>query len=495
MKSFRNSLILLALIPFSAVALEVDTSAGKIDLAIGNNTDATQLVVKGSVDARDFNFISEKMSNLTSIDLSEAHIEAYKIASVKTGETNEASQLPDLAFFGSKLTSVVLPADLSAIGESAFAGCKGLANVEIPSGVSTIGNYAFYDCDAITAATIPASVTEIGEYAFARCDALASVEIKGDVATIKKSIFDGCASLSKATLPASVTEIGESAFMDCKSLAEFTFPTAVAKIGDKAFFGASLVVADMSECSNLYEIGDWSFASNSAIKNIKLPSKTEVFGKGALAFNAVLTDMELPTSMTAIPDYMFAYSPSIQPHLIPGAIATIGKYSFAHWDKTSNFTFPDNTEFIDDYAFEGWTSVKNYVSTLSIAPVLGEDVFAGIDKSQVILYVQNNDMILVYQAAEQWKEFDIKSLHGTNIDAVDPNDSILATFSGSVLHVKTSFTVAEATLFDTTGATLTRVAPGSDLFTIDTDAFSTKFYILVIKDEKGNSRVAKLARK
>ena len=159
MKSFRNSLILLALIPFSAVALEVETSAGKIDLAIGNNTDATQLVVKGSVDARDFNFISEKMSNLTSIDLSEAHIEAYKIASVKTGETNEASQLPDLAFFGSKLTSVVLPADLSAIGESAFAGCKGLANVEIPSGVSTIGNYAFYDCDAITAATIPASVT------------------------------------------------------------------------------------------------------------------------------------------------------------------------------------------------------------------------------------------------------------------------------------------------------------------------------------------------
>ena len=58
MKSFRNSLILLALIPFSAVALEVETSAGKIDLAIGNNTDATQLVVKGSVDAHDFNIIS-----------------------------------------------------------------------------------------------------------------------------------------------------------------------------------------------------------------------------------------------------------------------------------------------------------------------------------------------------------------------------------------------------------------------------------------------------
>ena len=83
------------------------------------------------------------------------------------------------------VTSVVIGASVTKIGNGAFYGCKALAAVVIPAGVTAIGWSAFKGCLALASVVIPAGVTEIGESAFLECWALTSVEFGGTVAQWK----------------------------------------------------------------------------------------------------------------------------------------------------------------------------------------------------------------------------------------------------------------------------------------------------------------------
>ena len=76
------------------------------------------------------------------------------------------------------ITELVIPDDVTSIGDYAFYDCDSITSVVIPDNVTTIGNHAFYGCSSLTSVVIGDSVTYIGQYAFNCCDNLTCAEFK-----------------------------------------------------------------------------------------------------------------------------------------------------------------------------------------------------------------------------------------------------------------------------------------------------------------------------
>jgi hypothetical protein len=82
-----------------------------------------------------------------------------------------------------------LPVTTVASGAFDNSGSLGLTNIFIGANVTTIGNYAFAPCSSLTSITIPNSVTNIGSGAFAFCDNLKSVYFQGNAPSADSSVF------------------------------------------------------------------------------------------------------------------------------------------------------------------------------------------------------------------------------------------------------------------------------------------------------------------
>ena len=89
--------------------------------------------------------------------------------------STQTNSIGEYMFYGSKLESVKLPSDVTAIEDFAFSGCSDLYYVSIPSSVTSIGKWAFWKCSSLTSLFIPGNVTSIGEWAFSGCDGLTSI--------------------------------------------------------------------------------------------------------------------------------------------------------------------------------------------------------------------------------------------------------------------------------------------------------------------------------
>ncbi|HVO39562.1 MAG TPA: leucine-rich repeat protein [Spirochaetia bacterium] len=76
------------------------------------------------------------------------------------------------------LTSITIPASLTAISMNAFTDLKSPISIVLPSTVTSIGSYAF-NYSSITSITIPAGVTSIGASAFYLCPNLTAVYMQG----------------------------------------------------------------------------------------------------------------------------------------------------------------------------------------------------------------------------------------------------------------------------------------------------------------------------
>ena len=127
--------------------------------------------------------------------LRDRKLEAYQ---VKDG----VEVIGDRAFYDAKVERVVLPDSLKAIGQSAFAGCKHLADVNIPEGVELIKETAFRDCESLTEITLPETLLKVEARAFG--PALKRLVVLSENTLFDSRAFKQVKELEEILVPASV---------------------------------------------------------------------------------------------------------------------------------------------------------------------------------------------------------------------------------------------------------------------------------------------------
>lgn len=98
------------------------------------------------------------------------------------------SVLSDNAFAGSKLTSIILPSNVTKIGKSIFEGCNELKNVKLSENITEIPSKAFHGCYKLEYFTLPKKVLNIESNAFGNVG-IEKILFEGVETNTPKTIF------------------------------------------------------------------------------------------------------------------------------------------------------------------------------------------------------------------------------------------------------------------------------------------------------------------
>ncbi len=203
-----------------------------------------------------------------------------------------------------EITKIVIPDDVTSIGNYAFEGCSSLTSVTIPNSVTNIGCYAFSGCGRLTSVTIPNSVTSIGQDAFLGCSGLTSITwnaknyhssspfynirtqitefiIGDDMTSVSSCMCYGMSNLKSISIPNSVTSIGTSAFEGCSSLTSVTISNSVTHIYSEAFYGCSGLTS-VTIPNSVTSIGSQAFY-NTRIKSLTIGSGVQTIASDAFS--------------------------------------------------------------------------------------------------------------------------------------------------------------------------------------------------------------------
>ncbi|MFA6580386.1 MAG: leucine-rich repeat protein, partial [Paludibacter sp.] len=369
--SFENGPSQIITVIQSGTPKTVTVSSGGLQTSLTKQELLTvsNLILTGTIDARDFRVMRDSMPQLADIDMKDVSITAYSGSEGTNSSISSypANATPINAFYKTysgvgktTLASVILPTNITSIGQSSFAYAIGLSSIVIPDQVTLIGMTAFAYC-GLKELTIGSSVTNIGFEAFLACNKLAGVAIPNAVKTIEAEAFSSCRDLKWVTFPDGLTTINSKAFMFCISLDSVNLPNTITTFGPD-IFGFCYALKKANIPNTISELKSGTFYSCTSLKEISIPASVTKIGNRALGKCTVFTTINIPATVTGI-EY--------------------GAFEFC----------------------TGLTSVYAYqITPIDLSASYYATVFNNVNKTNCKLYVPIGTKAL-YAAAVEWKDF------------------------------------------------------------------------------------------
>lgn len=142
----------------------------------------------------------------------------------------------ELVFAKRDIKDADIPADITRIGNRAFAHCENLKTVNfetIGCQIKEIGKKAFFRCKNLqTISYFPESIKKFGSRCFEGSEQLVSVEFRAEKVTLKFGCFYKCKNLALALFPnAKEVDLGKNVFTGVSDhfLKQLSTPGAVTK--------------------------------------------------------------------------------------------------------------------------------------------------------------------------------------------------------------------------------------------------------------------------
>lgn len=295
--------------------------------------------------------------------------EAFYNTSISNIELPEGLQsIGSYAFeYSYNLEEINIPASVTYISYEAFDSCNNLSSVSFDGVGNTdldaltgtrglkIDNRAFYSCDSLVNLVLPRNVTYLGEDAFGYCNNLKTVNIEAGDAdkwyTIIRGSFARCYNLESFTANGHVIGISYNSFIDDYNLKTFdagqTQTEETGLVRARAFYNCrSLETLVLPETINGIDIK--AFIGCDSLKNVDIPEKAEYIRDAFSNLNLeTITGME---GVTRIGNYAFRGNKNLTSLPELNSLESIGKYSFAY-SGLAELNLPKNVRAIGYGAF------------------------------------------------------------------------------------------------------------------------------------------------
>ena len=291
--------------------------------------------------------------------------------------------------FCSSLTSVIIPDNITAIGDYAFYACSGLTSLTIGSCVTSIGRSALFGCSSLQYNTYENGIylgNADNPYVvlMRACDtSIPSCRIHENTKVIYESAFEWCSSLTSITIPDNVTNIGENAFYGCSRLTA-VYINSISSWCGRSFGNSSanpltvahdlylndvlILLADLIVPEGVTSIGDYSFYGCSSLISVTIPDSVTAIGSSAFYGCSNLTSITIPDGVTSIGDSAFVGCSNLTSITVPDSVISIGDGAFAGCSSLVSLTIPfvgtdPFGRFFGTKSFPGGTAITQNSST------------------------------------------------------------------------------------------------------------------------------------
>lgn len=282
------------------------------------------------------------------------------------------------AFYGMKMTSLVLPDSVVEIKDSAFENCDRLRDVYLGNNLKKVGNSAFEWCENLRYMPIPASVRQVGYHALHRTVLVDNswkwgvlyfghilygyhgdlpehsyIEVREGTTVIADGVFNSRGvsltdynNLEGIVLPDGIKRIGDDAFAYCKGLTYVSMPKSVEYIGRYSF------EKDVKILSAPRRRPKKAQTEEPFPKDVATIEETDRY---TLDENGVLTFKE---DVTLIKDEEFKGRNDIKKVILPGTVDSVGEFSFANCKSLREVVFSEGVSWIWRNAFTSCHKLK-----------------------------------------------------------------------------------------------------------------------------------------
>lgn len=329
---------------------------------------------------------------------------------------NSVTTIESWAFARSSITSLTVPGTVTSMGDYAIGRCYSLKTVVFNEGITKLGNYVCREDAVLENVTLPSTVTSIGTQAFYDCEVLTSISLPSSLTSIGAQAFKYCSSLAEITIPSGVTSIGEQAFNECPSLTKVDLTNVSSDItfGWNSFnvdtekctiYVSSSTIANKLTAANTpsaainnvnafavngisYEIVDGAAAVAGVTSDfdgdLAIPeSVTNSLGESyqvtsincSFASNSSIVSVRLPSTITSISSGIFRSCTNLETVVING-LESIPTNAFYGCSSLTTVTLSNNLNTINSQAFQNCTSLVN-VELPSSLETIGQMVFKG----------------------------------------------------------------------------------------------------------------------
>lgn len=438
---FEANSYLVVNVPVAGTLKECVRSTGSDYSTVKN------LKVTGQLTDEDFRFMREEMSMLTAVNLKEAKMVNVEC---RIPQGNTAYQwdwpleprddvYPNNAFADKEtLRRIILPENITVIGERSFSHLRLTSTVIIPEGVKRIGHWAFDSMGEEGTIVWPNSLEYIEEYAFYGCNANFELKLNNSITHIGTGALMEARGASGAfNLPAKLEFLGDKAFQWCGHdlIGDIIIPEKITEIAESAFYGIGFIQSG----TNLYfhdglkKIGEQAFMDLKIRNSISIPQNVKYIGEYAFLYANFLGSVSIPDNIAYLGPLAFGvsnlsgkikYPSSLRSAIGGGSLHKGGAFAST---QISSVEIGDNIMQIEANAFENCPELE-YVEIGKNVSFIGERAFAGLTKLSTIVclseepptaqdnsfeYIEYDKAILevpeasvdAYRNATGWKNF------------------------------------------------------------------------------------------